>query len=113
MKKITLFIFLLTFSLGYAQPTSIPADPTNNPVDVISIYGSTFSNVATNYNPNWGQSGLCCTNPSYDTGSGNLVLAYTNFNYQGTELTTQDASNMEFCMLTFGLMLIQQIQHCK
>jgi len=96
MKKITLFLFLLSFSLGFAQPTSIPADPTNNPADVISIFGNTFTNVATNYNPNWGQSGLCCVNPSFDAGGGNLVLAYTNFNYQGTELTTQNAASMEF-----------------
>lgn len=96
MKKITLFIFLMTFSLGFAQPTSNAPTPTNLPADVISIYGEAFTNVATNYNPNWGQSGFCCVNPAYNPGTGNLVMAYTNFNYQGTELTTQNASAMEF-----------------
>jgi hypothetical protein len=38
--------------------------------------------VATNYNPNWGQSGT--VNPTFEavSGSGNNVLAYTGFNYQ-------------------------------
>jgi hypothetical protein len=97
MKKITLFIILMTFSLGFSQPTNNAPNPTNNPLDVISVYSDTFvTNVATNYNPNWGQSGICCVNPSYNPGTGNLVMAYTNFNYQGTELTTQNASAMEF-----------------
>ena len=96
MKKITLLTFLLATALGFAQPTSNAPAPTNNSADVISIYSDSFTNVATNYNPNWGQSGICCVNPTYNPGTGNLVLAYTNFNYQGTELTTQNAASMEF-----------------
>lgn len=97
MKKITLFIILMSFSLGFAQPNTNAPNPTNNPSDVISVYSDYFvTNVATNYNPNWGQSGICCVNPSYNPGSGNLVMAYANFNYQGTELTTQNAAGMEF-----------------
>lgn len=96
MKKITLLILLMATALGFAQPANNAPNPTNLPANVISIYGETFTNVATNYNPNWGQSGFCCTNPTYNPGTGNLVLAYTNFNYQGTELTTQNAAAMEF-----------------
>lgn len=96
MKKITFLTFLLASTLGFAQPTSNAPAPTNNAADVISIYSDTFTNVATNYNPNWGQSGICCVNPTYNPGTGNFVLAYTNFNYQGTELTTQNAAAMEF-----------------
>lgn len=96
MKKITLFIFAMSSLLGFAQPTTNAPDPTKAPADVISIYGGTYTNVATNYNPNWGQSGFCCVNPTYNPGTGNLVLAYPGFNYQGTELTTQNAANMEF-----------------
>lgn len=96
MKKITLLFSLFAFSLGIAQPTDNAPVPTNNASDVISIYSGAFTNIATNYNPNWGQSGLCCVNPNYNPGSGNLVLEYTNFNYQGTELTTQNASGMEY-----------------
>ena len=85
MKKITLFIFLLTFSLGYAQPTSIPADPTNNPIDVISIYGSTFTNVATNYNPNWGQSGLWACLQSLHAPKARTGFEARHFSYKNNE----------------------------
>jgi hypothetical protein len=96
MKKITLLLLLLTGIFGYAQPSSSPSAPTNAAADVISVFGDTFTNIATNYDPNWGQSGFGLVNNAYDTGSGELVLAYPNFNYQGTEITTQDASSMEF-----------------
>ncbi len=96
MKKITLMFMLFTFALVHAQPSTNPAAPTNDPADVISVYGDTYTNVATNYDPNWGQSGHTQVNPSYDPGTGQLLLAYPNFNYQGTELTTQNAAAMEF-----------------
>jgi len=96
MKKITLFFFAMSSFLAFAQPTNNAPDPTKAPADVISIYGGTYTNVATNYDPNWGQSGHTQVNPNFNPGTGNLVLAYPNFNYQGTELTTQNAANMEF-----------------
>lgn len=96
MKKITFLIFLLFSSLVFSQPTNNAPNPTNNPADVISIYGDSFTNVASNYNPNWGQSGICCVDPSFNPGTGNLVLKYGNFNYQGTDLATQNASSMEY-----------------
>ncbi|WP_420573705.1 T9SS type A sorting domain-containing protein [Kordia sp.] len=95
MKKIT-YLFLLFACIAYAQPTTNPATPTNDAVDVISVYGDTYTNIATNYDPNWGQSGHTMVNPSYDPGTGQLLLAYPNFNYQGTEVTATDASQMEF-----------------
>jgi len=95
MRKIT-YLFLLLASIMYAQPTTNPSAPTNDAADVISVYGDTYTNVATNYDPNWGQSGHMQVNASYDPGTGQFLLAYPNFNYQGTELTTQDASQMEF-----------------
>ena len=78
--------------------TSAPVPPARAASDVISIYGETYTNVGiANYNPNWGQSGFNSVNDSFDPGDGNLVLAYTNFNYQGTDLSApQDASAMEF-----------------
>ncbi len=96
MKKITLLFFILTASLGFAQPTTNAPTPTNDSADVISVYSDAYTDVATNYNPGWGQSGS--VNTTYDpTGGGtNFAMAYTNFNYQGTELTTQNASGMEF-----------------
>jgi hypothetical protein len=101
MKKITLFIFALSSLLAFSQPTTNAPTPTKAPADVVSIYGETYTSIATNFNPNWGQSGFCCVDPAFNptgvTGAGqNLVLAYPTFNYQGTELTTTNAANMEF-----------------
>jgi hypothetical protein len=96
MRKITLLlsVVLLNAGLMYAQPTTNAPVPTNAQGDVISVYSGSFTNVATDYNPNWGQTGG--VNPTYDPGTGNLLLAYTNFNYQGTVLTPQNASGMEY-----------------
>ncbi len=98
MKKIIFLLTLLSVFFGYAQPTT---DPTTPPVrdagDVISMFSGAYSNVnVTNFDPNWGQSGHNQVNSAFDTGSGNLVLAYPNFNYQGTEFDAQNASSMEF-----------------
>jgi hypothetical protein len=97
MKKITLLITLMFSLLGFAQPTTNAPTPANNAVDVISVYSDAYStNVATNYNPFWGQSGSVNTTFS-PTGLGtNYAMAYTNFNYQGTETSTQNASAMEY-----------------
>jgi hypothetical protein len=84
-----------SFILPTAPSTPAPT-PTKAAADVISIYGDTYTNIATNYNPNWGQSGFGQVNPAFSVGNGNVVLAYPNFNYQGTELTTTNASAMEF-----------------
>lgn len=98
MKKITQLLLSTVLFAGtvYAQPTNNAPVPTNAPADVISIYSGSFTNVATNYDPNWGQMGHGLVNPNYDPGTGNVVLAYPNFNYQGTDITTQNASGMEF-----------------
>ena len=67
-------------------PTTDAPTPTHPAADVISIYSDAYTNInVTNFNPGWGQSGA--VNAAYDpTGNGtNTVLAYTNFNYQGTE----------------------------
>lgn len=99
MKSILTFILLLmVVAITQAQPNNnAPAPPQRNPADVISIYGDSYANISgVNYNPNWGQSGT--VNISFDPGTGNLVMAYTNFNYQGTgfESNPQNASAMEF-----------------
>ncbi len=98
MKNWTLLLFLFGAVAAQAQPkTSAPKPPARNPVDVISIYGDVYTNISNvNYNPFWGQSGM--VNIAYNPGDSNLVLAYTNFNYQGTgfEANPQNASAMEF-----------------
>ena len=52
MKKITFLLILFITNLGFAQPSTSPAAPTNNAADVVSIYGDTYTNIANNYDPN-------------------------------------------------------------
>jgi len=97
MKKITLLALLLYVFIGHAQPTSnAPTPPTRVASDVISIFSDSYTDISvTNFNPGWGQTGG--VDSAYDpTGAGtNTVLAYTNFNYQGTDIETTNASAME------------------
>ncbi len=100
MKKFTILILLALAHFGIAQPTtSAPEPPTRNASDVISVYGSVYTNIAdVNFDPNWGQSGHGLVDPNFDPGDGNLVLAYPNFNYQGTDFASnpQNGSAMEY-----------------
>ena len=87
-------LFLNYIAFGQSPTTNAPA-PTCPAANVVSIYGVTYAtNIATNYNPNWGQSGT--VDPNFDPGTGNVVMAYTNFNYQGTDLTATDLSGMDY-----------------
>ena len=81
-----------------AGPTNNAADPTPLAADVISIFSDTYTDVSgSDFNPNWGQSGHGSVNASFDPGTGNTVLAYTNFNYQGIQFgSNQDISPMEY-----------------
>ena len=76
-----------------AVPTDSPTAPTNDAIDVISIYSDAYTDITTNYNPFWNQSGS--VNTAYDSGDGNNVMVYTNFNYQGTEFPATDLTTME------------------
>jgi len=102
MKKITLLIALMLTSLGFAQvPTSNPTTPpVRNATDVISIYGgddNVYTNITpVNYVPYWGQpAGYIVPDPAFDV-SGNKVLKYSNFTYQGMEWNAQNISGMEY-----------------
>jgi len=99
MKHTVLLIslFLNIVCLNAQPKNSPPTPPTRNAADVISIYGDAYAGITgVNFNPNWGQSGA--VNPAYDPGTGDVAMAYTNFNYQGTgfEGNAQNASEMEF-----------------
>ena len=98
MKYFTLSLLLFASIFAQAQPTdNAPEPPMRDPGDVISIYGDAYTNITdVNYNPFWGQSGN--VDIAYDPGSGDLVMAYTNFNFQGTDFAAnpQNASAMEF-----------------
>ena len=78
-------------------PTDVAAAPTADAANVISIYSDAYTDVATEYNPGWSQSGT--VDETFDPlGDGsNYVLAYNNMNYQGTILTAgTDASLMDY-----------------
>lgn len=99
MKKITFLCMLLISAIAFAQPTNNATDPpTRDAADVISIFSDTYANVpGSDYNPNWGQAGFGTANTAFDPGTGNVVLAYPNFNYQGNQFgSTQNISAMEF-----------------
>ncbi|QBZ98914.1 T9SS type A sorting domain-containing protein [Flavobacterium sangjuense] len=97
MKKITLLFSLFCIALAQAQvPSSAaPTPPVRNAADVISIYGSAYSNIAgVNTNPFWGQSTVVT---EIQVASDNM-LQYANFNYQGTDWAgnAQNISTMEY-----------------
>lgn len=100
MKSILLTLLLTAITaVGFAQsPITNADDPISRDAEnVISIYGDTYTTIdEVNYDPNWGQSGHTLVNPAFDPGTGNSILAYPNFNYQGTEFPAQSASGMEF-----------------
>ncbi|XWN35983.1 MAG: T9SS type A sorting domain-containing protein [Balneola sp.] len=102
MKHLTLLsLFLMIAVSGFGQaPTTNPTDPeARDSVNIIPIYGDTYTSITgINYDPNWGQSGHGQVNAAFDPGTGNPVLAYPNFNYQGTDFAgnAQNAAGMEF-----------------
>ena len=73
-------------------PSDSPADPTADAADVASVFSGSYTSIATNFNPWWWQSGAVDT--EFDPGTGNLALHYSNFNYQGTDLTASNLSGM-------------------
>jgi len=82
------------------QPVaSAPIPPTRQEANVISIYGSKYTNVAgTNYFPDWGQGGQGSSWGEFDL-NGDKMLNYIKLSYQGIALAdnvTVDVSGMEF-----------------
>ncbi|WP_179317399.1 T9SS type A sorting domain-containing protein [Winogradskyella undariae] len=100
MKKFTFLFMLLAVTFGFAQtPTdNAGTPPARETADVISIFSDAYTDVsATDFNPNWGQSGFGVANTAFDPGTGNLVLAYPSFNYQGVQFgSAQNISAMEY-----------------
>ncbi len=82
------------------QPvTSAPIPPSRQAANVISIYGSAYTNVAgTNYFPDWGQGGQGSSWGEFNL-NGDKMLNYVKLSYQGIALAdnvTIDVSGMEF-----------------
>ncbi len=103
MKKITLFIFLLTFSLGYSQdPASGPTDPiARNAWDVKSIYNGIDSPVPPQYtnepNGDFQSFGGSTIVGPITLGDGNTVMKYTNHLYSGIQA---GAGNLDVTTMT-------------
>jgi hypothetical protein len=96
------------------QPTaSAPIPPSRQAANVISIYGSAYTNVAgTNYFPDWGQGGQGSSWGEFDL-NGDKMLKYTKLSYQGIALadnTTIDVSKMEFIHLDVWTADAQKIE---
>ena len=91
---VTTLTYFVNFVFPDPAPTVAAPTPTQEPVDVISIYSGTYTDLAgTNFNPGWGQT----TQVSFVDIVGNETMLYENFNYQGTQLDgNQDLSLMEF-----------------
>lgn len=102
MKQFILFLGLLVlgWQVNAQSPTTSAPTPLEHPLNVVSIYSDTFTNLPiANYDPNWGQTGHTLVNTVFDPTAGgtDFVLAYPNFNYQGTDFGfSEDLSNMEF-----------------
>jgi hypothetical protein len=79
------------------EPVTAAPAPTDDPMDVISIYSEAFNNIAgTNYSPGWGQS---TTKSDFIIGT-DTMIKYSNLNYQGIEFGSDvDASTMQFLHL--------------
>jgi hypothetical protein len=93
--------YKVSFFIG-APNVNAPTPPSRNTLDVISIFSDSYNNITgANYNPDWQQSGFGSANSEFQpAGSGNSVLAYSNFNYQGIEFNSvQDITAMEFLHL--------------
>lgn len=79
--------------------SSAPTPPNRQAGDVISLYGSKYTNVAgTNFFPDWGQAGQGSSWTEFDL-NGDKMLNYINLSYQGIALadgTTINVSGMEY-----------------
>jgi hypothetical protein len=96
------------------QPTaSAPIPPSRQAANVISIYGSAYTNVAgTNYFPDWGQGGQGSSWGEFDL-NGDKMLKYTKLSYQGIALAdnvTVNVSGMEFIHLDVWTADAQKIE---
>lgn len=86
-----------TLVVSFPPPTSSASTPTKNAVNVISLWGSAYTNVdGINWYPNWGQA----TQLGLSNIAGDTTLIYSNLNYEGVQATTPgDVSKASFLHL--------------
>lgn len=98
LNRAVCLLFAVTALMGSSahsqSPTDNAAAPTQDAANVASIFSDSYTDIATNYNPFWGQSGT--VDAAFDPGTGNVVIHYSNFNYQGTELPATNLSEMGY-----------------
>jgi Secretion system C-terminal sorting domain/PKD-like domain len=90
MKKIILLMILMMTSLGFSQGAA-PTAPTRNATDVISVFSGSYTDVGSDFFPNWGQG----TTYEQVALGGDLALHYSNLDYQGVQFNSPiNASTM-------------------
>lgn len=79
-------------------PVAAPV-PTRPAANVLSVFSDTYTNIpGSDFFPNWGQSTVVTQVPI----GGNNTLKYTNFNYQGLQLATnQNVSTYQYLHLDY------------
>ncbi len=94
-----------------APIASAPTPPNRGPVDVISIYGDAYTNVAgTDTFPDWNQASQGSSWAEFDL-NGDKMLQYINLSYQGIQIgAAQDVSNMEFIHLDVWTKDVEKIE---
>lgn len=79
-------------------PTVAAPTPTLPAVNVISVFSDSYTNVASDLNPNWGQATVVTQTPI----AGNNTLKYTGLNYQGLQLNSSlNVSGMTFLHIDY------------
>ena len=90
MKKIILLILLMIASLGFSQGAA-PTAPARNASDVISVFCGAYTDVGSDFFPNWGQG----TTYEQVALGGDLALHYSNLDFQGVQFNSAiNASSM-------------------
>ena len=97
MKKILLLIFLMTFSLGYSQPSASPSDPpTRNPWDVFSVFSDSYTNQTGVLFDSFGGTTI---NADFTPPGGNPSKFYTGHSYSGIRVNS--AGNLDVSQMTY------------
>ena len=79
-------------------PTVAAPTPTLPAANVISVFSDSYTNVASDLNPNWGQATVVTQTPI----AGNNTLKYTGLNYQGLQLNSSlNVSGMTFLHIDY------------
>ncbi|CAD0006409.1 PKD domain-containing protein [Flavobacterium chungangense] len=111
--KTTEYSTQVTAKLVLNPTTAAPTPPNRQAGDVISIYGSKYTNVAgTNYFPDWGQAGQGSSWAEFDL-NGDKMLNYIKLSYQGIALAdgaSIDVSGMEYLHMDVWTADLQKLE---